>query len=66
MAPFFILLVVSEQFGTGKKSRKNLILEKVSELVSEKFGARKSLGTSTKNETLIFVAKIFMMGTGTG
>ena len=38
---------------------KNLALEKVSELLSEIFGTVKSFGTSTKNETLIFDAKIW-------
>ena len=52
---------VSEKFGTRKKSqnryRKNLVLKKVPEPISENL-VPESFGTSIKNETLIFVAKI--------
>ena len=70
--------MVSEKFGTGKKSRnryrKNLVPEKVSEPVSEKFGTgKRSRNRYRKNlvPELIFVAKNFefrrfIMGTGTG
>ena len=55
---FFIFFVVSEKFGTGKKSRnryrKNLVPEKVSEPVSEKFGTGKKVPVS--------VSKIFSIG----